>query len=150
MENQKTIDTLNKLIEVNNDRIEVYEIAAKEINEPDLKTLFFQFVQISLTCIKELSSEIYTLGGIPTEGAKHTGKFFWKWMDVKAALSANDFKAILNACKYAEKQAITVYKNVLTDDIEHLSHAQQNMIRNQFSLIKSGRSTVKLMRHVLL
>ena len=149
MENEKTIEVLNKLVEINNDRIEVYETAAKEINDQDLKSLFSQFVQISLTCIQELSNEIYKLGGIPTKGTKHTGKFLWKWMDVEAALTVNDFKTILKACKYSEKQAINVYKNVLTEDLQHLRLAQRSMIRNQYSLIQSSRSTVKIMRDVL-
>ena len=149
LENEKTIEVLNKLVEINNDRIEVYETAAKEINEQDLKILFSKFVQTSLLFKQELSNEIYKLGGIPTEATKHTGKFVCEWMDVKASLAANDFKAIISTCKYAEKQAINVYKNVLTEDLQHLRLSQQSMIRNQLSLIKSGRSTVKIMRHVL-
>ena len=31
---------------------------------------------------------------------------------------------------YVEKQAIAVYKNVLTEDLKHLRLSQQNMIRN--------------------
>ena len=33
MENEKTIGALNKLIEINNDRIEGYETASKETKE---------------------------------------------------------------------------------------------------------------------
>ena len=36
MENEKTIEALNTLITINNDRIEGYETAAKETEEQDL------------------------------------------------------------------------------------------------------------------
>ena len=39
MENEETIDVLNTLITINNDRIEGYETAANETKEQDLKRL---------------------------------------------------------------------------------------------------------------
>ena len=50
MENEKTIDALNKLIEINNDRIEGYETASKETNDTDLLNLFSGFIQTSKKC----------------------------------------------------------------------------------------------------
>jgi len=63
MEEQKTIDVLNKLVEINNDRIEGYNTAASELEEEDLKTLFSQFAQTSQKCNQDLSREILRLGG---------------------------------------------------------------------------------------
>jgi hypothetical protein len=40
MKNEKSIDVLNKLIEINNDRIEGYQTASDETKESDLKELF--------------------------------------------------------------------------------------------------------------
>lgn len=149
MEHEKTIDALNKLVEINNDRIEGYETATKETDEQELKSLFSQFAQTSLRCKQELTNEIYKLGGEPTEGTKISGKFFRVWMDVKTALSSNDRKAILSSCEYGEDHAIDTYEEVLAEDLEHLSLAQQSIIRNQYTLIKSDHYRVKSMRDVL-
>ena len=146
MDKEKTIDALNKLVEINNDRIEGYETASKETDEQDLKSLFSQFAQTSYKCKQELTSEIYKLGGNPTEGTKITGKFFRVWMDVKTALTGKDRKAILNSCEYGEDQAIETYENVLEEEREHLSLAQQSMISTQYTLIKSDHYRVKSMR----
>ena len=43
MDNEKTLDVFNTLIEINNDRIEGYETATAETEEQDLKVLFSQF-----------------------------------------------------------------------------------------------------------
>jgi uncharacterized protein (TIGR02284 family) len=50
MDNEKTIDVLNTLITINNDRIEGYETAAKETEEHELKTVFAQFSATSQKC----------------------------------------------------------------------------------------------------
>lgn len=149
MDNNHAVDTLNKLVEINNDRIEGYETASKETNEPELKTLFSHLAQTSHSCNQELMSEIHLLGGTPTEGTKISGKFFRVWMDVKAALAGNDRKAILSSCEYGEDHAVETYENVLEEDLEHLSFEQQRIVRAQYLLIKSDHDKVKSMRDVL-
>ena len=102
MENEKAIDVLNTLVEINNDRIEGYETATKETNEPDLKVLFTKLAETSQDCRIELEREVELLGGTPAKGTKVSGKFFRAWMDVKAAITGKDRKAILESCEYGE------------------------------------------------
>jgi uncharacterized protein (TIGR02284 family) len=148
MEKEKTIDVLNSLITINNDRIEGYETASEETTEHDLKNLFAQLARTSLKCKQELVSEVNRLGGTATEGTKITGKFFRVWMDVKAALTGNDRKVILDSCAYGESQAVDTYENVLENDREHLSAAQQTMISTQLNLIKADYQTVVSMHEM--
>ncbi len=146
MENEKQIDVLNTLVQINNDRMEGYETASNETEEHDLKSLFTQFIQTSQKCKAELVDEITRLGGTPTEGTKNSGKFFRVWMDVKSALTSKDRKVILNSCEFGEDQAVHTYNDVLKDDIEELSAAQQTMIRSQQVWIKSDHDHVKSLR----
>ena len=124
MENKKAIDVLNKLVEINNDRIEGYETAGKETTEPDLKVLFTKLAETSQDCRIELEREVELLGGTPAKGTKVSGKFFRAWMDVKAAITGKDRKAILESCEYGEDQALKTYESVLEDDSEHLNGEQ--------------------------
>jgi uncharacterized protein (TIGR02284 family) len=149
MKNEKTIDVLNTLITINNDRIEGYETASKETEENDLKTLFARFISTSRRCKQELAKEVYTLGGEEAEGTKASGKFFRVWMDVKAMLTGKDRKAILGSCEYGEEQALDTYNNVLENDLEHLSYEQQSMIKNQKTLLKADHDHVKALHDAL-
>lgn len=149
MENEKTIEVLNKLVEINNDRIEGYETALEGIHVPELKSIFSQFVQTSLKCNLELKVEIDKLGGYPTDSTKITGKFFRVWMDLKTSLASNERDAILSSCEYGEDHALSVYEKVLLEDLEHLSFVQRSLIRNQYILIKSDHHWVKSIREVL-
>lgn len=150
MENEKTIEVLNTLITINNDRIEGYETAGKETEEHDLKTLFHQFAATSHQCKTALTIEVVRLGGLPAEGTLTTGKFFRVWMDVKAALTGKDRKTILSSCEFGEDMAKDTYTKALEADLENLTHEQQSMIRAQAVLLKNDHDKVKYMRDAVM
>ena len=149
MEKEKTIEVLNTLIIINNDRIEGYETAAKETNEYDLKNLFSQLASNSRRFKQELTSEVTKSGGQAEEGTKTTGKFFRVWMDVKSALTGNDRKAILSSCEFGEDHAVQTYKDVLRNNLSDITAVQQTLINAQYALIKTDHDKVKNMRDSL-
>lgn len=148
MDNEKSVEVLNSLIEINNDRIEGYETASKETDESDLKTLFAEFTKNSQKCKQDLLNEVEKLGGSPEEGTRTTGKFFRVWMDVKAALTGKNRKLILDSCEYGEDKAVGAYKDAL-EKTEDLSSDQQNLINSQYTIIKADHDKVKSMRDSL-
>lgn len=135
MKNEKTIEALNSLITINNDRIEGYETATKETKESDLKSLFGEFISTSQDSNQELISEVQLLGGTASTGTTTSGKFFRTWMDVKAAIMGNDRKAILNSCEFGETHAREAYDKVLENEFEHLSANQHERINAQRALL---------------
>lgn len=137
MENQKTIEVLNTLITINNDRIQGYETASKETKEQDLKKMFAQFTQTSQKCKQQLVAEVEKLRGEPAEGTKTSGKFFREWMDVKAALTGKDRKAILNSCEYGEDVAVDTYKKALKDNLSDITANQKDNVNRSVRFNKS-------------
>ncbi|WP_309609961.1 PA2169 family four-helix-bundle protein [Flavobacterium sp.] len=146
MDNEKTIEVLNSLIVINNDRIEGYETASKETEAGDLKSLFSDFQQTSFTCKSELVAEVNRLGGTPDEGTRVTGKFFRVWMDVKAALTGNDRKLILDSCEYGEDVALEAYENALTKDGISTNSGAKDMLSKHHTALKADHDKVKQMR----
>lgn len=146
MDNQKAIDVLNKLAEINNDRIEGYETASKEAEEADLINLFNQLSVTSQKCKAELSSEVIKLGGKPEEGTKMSGKFFRAWMDVKAAITGKDRKSILNSCEFGEDEAVKTYEDVLENDVDKLSLEHKMLVEKQYGFIKADHDRIKKLR----
>ena len=146
MDTQKAIKALNKLIEINNDRITGYEKASKETNELDLKALFNQMANTSTECRAALVKEVLLLGGEPTEATTTSGKFFRAWMDVKAAISGNDRGAILDSCEYGDDNAKETYEDVLEDDLQYLSADQHTMIRDQYDLLTRDHDHIRSLR----
>jgi|SRR6218665_1091051 len=146
METQKTIDVLNKLVTINNDRIEGYQTAYDETEEQDLKTLFSGFIRNSHKCKNELEGEVIRLSGKVAEGTMVSGKFFRVWMDVKSALTGKVRKVILDSCEYGEDMAKGTYEKVLKDDLDSLSTEQQTMVRTQYNWLKADHDQVKSLR----
>lgn len=148
MKTEKTIDVLNSLIEINNDRIYGYETASKEVGETDLKMLFSHSTETSLKLKAQLVAEVQSLGGIQTESTTTSGKFYRLWMDIKASVSGNDRKVILDSCVYGEEAAIETYEDALKD-LEQLTLNQQMIIQEQLLLIKADYAKVKNLRNLI-
>lgn len=145
--NADSVDVLNNLLEINNDRIEGYHHASKETNESDLKKLFSRFAETSQDFNVVLTAEVEKLGGTPVEGTRTSGKFFRAWMDIKAALTNMDRKGILNSCEFGEDVAVKNYEDALRNNkIE--SHIYQ-LINKQYSIIKADHDKIKKLRDAL-
>ena len=148
MKKEKSIEVLNTLVEINNDRIAGYETAFKETTEPDLKNLFSDLLQTSKRCKSELVSEVSMLGGEPTEGTKTTGKLYRVFMDMRAALTGKDRAAILKSCEFGEDAAIDTYRKVLENNLDDISPEQKAMVKMQYELIKADHDKVKRLRDI--
>jgi uncharacterized protein (TIGR02284 family) len=82
--------------------------------------------------------------GTPEEGTRITGKFFRVWMDVKAALTNKDRKAILISCEYGEDVAVDTYEKALSDP-GSISSILFTLIYSQHLLIKNDHSKINRM-----
>lgn len=144
-----TIGLLNNLIQINNDRIEGYETASSETEESDLRLLFSQFINTSVKCNIELIAEVKKRNSEPIEGTRVTGKFFRIWMDVKAALTANNRKFILESCQYGEEVAKKNYEDTIRDHGTDLSLNVLAILKNQYLNIKADHDRVQAMCQAL-
>lgn len=148
MKTEKTIDVLNSLIEINNDRIYGYETASKEVEETDLKMLFSEVTETSMKCKAQLVAEVQSLGGEKTESTTTSGKIYRIWMDLKATVTGKDRKAILNSCVFGEDAAIDTYTEALNEE-DDLTSNQHIMIAKQLLLIKADQEKIKKVRDLI-
>ena len=147
MENKQTnIQILNDLIEINNDRIEGYEKAIKELGgkEADLDTLFLSLIDQSRKLRNELGTEVQSLGEQMESGTTATGKIYRAWMDVKAAFSGDDRQTVLNSCEFGEDAAQKAYRSALESD--DLSGYLRELITRQKQDLKASHDKVKALR----
>ncbi len=149
METEKTIAALNELVQINNDRIEGYRTASEETEDFELKTFFSELKATSIQNNSELRAEVSGLGGEPTEETRTTGKFFRTWMDVKAALTGNDRKLILDSCEYGEDVAKETYQDTLSNENQNFSDSQLSMVREQYHNLVADYDKVKSMHDAI-
>jgi uncharacterized protein (TIGR02284 family) len=145
--NEKTAEVLNDLIQINNDRIEGYERAAKETDasDADLRSLFLSLASESRLYVNELSKYVARSGEEPANGTTLSGKIYRAWMDVKATFTGKDRKAILASCEYGEDAAQRAYDEALKTDAELPTEIRQ-LITEQKSSLRKSHDKVKRMR----
>jgi uncharacterized protein (TIGR02284 family) len=148
MNKEKSIEVLNTLIEINNDRIAGYEIAIEETDEADLKTLFIQLKQTSQKCNIELAAEVRALGGSPVLGTREIGDIHKAWMDLNALIKNNDRIAIFHSCEYAEGITMDTYNDALKNNTD-MTAKQKMLLNAQCMLIKADQDKVYGIREML-
>ena len=141
--NESTIEALNDLIQINNDRIKGYDKAIEnlETGDHDLKTLFATLKENSTENIHELNAAVNKHGGEPVTDTTLLGKVYRGWMDVKSTFTGHDRDGIITDCKGGEKAAQVSYDNALSDT-EELTGEAEAMIRKQQTVLLSDKHLV--------
>ncbi|MBK9248312.1 MAG: PA2169 family four-helix-bundle protein [Ignavibacteria bacterium] len=143
MNNQPTIDRLNTLIDINNNRVEGYKTARDETLQNDLKIIFTKFINTSQECKNELVHEVEKLGGTPMHGTDTTSKLFRIWMDIKYALTCNDRDTVLNSCEHSEHHTVDIYTGILMESGEFLTDGHRELIETQLTRITIDYDSIK-------
>lgn len=144
--NEKSVEVLNDLVRINNDRIEGYQRAAQETRaeDADLRDVFRKMAQESQQLKQELVSEVARHGGEPTEGTMASGKIYRAWMDVKAAITGGDRKSILSSCEFGEDAAKKAYNDASRS--EGLEPNVRELIVRQKQTIIASHDRIKDLR----
>jgi uncharacterized protein (TIGR02284 family) len=142
----ETIEVLNDLIQINNDRIAGYEKAIRETKpeDDDLKVLFATMIAESHRIRIALATEVQALGANTEQGTTASGKIYRAWMDVKNAFGSSGRHSLLASCESIEDSAQKAYKSALSHDlpsfIRDLLLQQQEALRTSHDEVKALRT----------
>lgn len=147
MENtQATIEILNDLVQLNNDRIEGYQRALNELKEEqtDLKYLFTNLIGESHQFKMEIATEIAALGKDIETGTTTSGKIHRAWLDVKATFSGHSQKSVLEECEFGEDAIKKAYKTALEE--ETLPAFIKDILSRQLVILQAAHDKIKALR----
>ena len=145
--NEDVIETLNDLVQINNDRIVGYEKALEDTKGgSNYNTLFNQMISQSRSYKQKLVEQVRTIGGdADWNETTNSGKVYRVWMDVKAAFTGKSDKSALESCEFGEDAAQKAYEEALTSDtpmpadVRALLVTQKSELRVSHDLIKKER-----------
>jgi uncharacterized protein (TIGR02284 family) len=142
----ETIEVLNDLVAINNDRIVGYEKAIEEAeaSDSDLKSLFTSMIDESRKIRLALANEVQSLGGEYDRGTTASGKLYRAWMDVRAVFSGHDRHAVLANCERGEDAAQNAYKEALSDN--NLPAYVRTMLEEQKQTLRASHDEIKALR----
>lgn len=145
-QNSETIEILNDLILINNDRIAGYEKAEAEAGdlENDLRAMFNGLAEESRTHVRDLKSRITQLGGEPATGTMLSGKLYRIWMDIRATFTSDNRRAVLENAEAGEDAAKKAYEQALQSN--QLPAEIYQLIQHQYNAIQAAHNAIKTER----
>lgn len=143
---KETIEVLNDLVQIHNDRIEGYERAIKELSDEDadLKELFTDMIGESHSMKMALGTEIQALGGDIDTGTTARGKIYRAWMDIKAVFTGHDRHTVLVNCEFGEDAAQKAYDSAIAS--EGLPAYVRELITDQKQGLRVSHDEIKSLR----
>ena len=126
----KAAEVLNKLLKINNERVECYQKAEEKTHELNLKTVFRIMADEGKKNASELTREIERIGG-DTLGSSTSkrSKVYSAWMNIKAIFSGKNRQSILDSCELGEDAAHAAY--YLAISTRELTMGARQLVRNQ-------------------
>jgi len=142
---RETIEVLNDLVQINNDRIIGYEKAIRETKteDTDLKILYASMVAESHRMKIALATEVQTLGAEIEQGPTTSGKIYRMWMEVKSVFTGHSRNSVLLNCEKNEESTQRAYRMALNHDlpayIRELLNRQQETLKASMEEIRAVR-----------
>ena len=144
---REIVEVLNDLVMINNDRINGYQRAIKELKsgDTDLKTLFDQMIVESQQIKSDLAHEIQVLHGDVEDGTTEMGKIYRAWMEVKAVFTGDSRHTILSNCEAGEDAAQRAYSKAL--ETEKLPAFIRDLLRTQQEELRASHDQIRDLRN---
>jgi uncharacterized protein (TIGR02284 family) len=142
--NKEIVDDLNDLVKINNDRIQGYEKAIEDNEDPQLDDLFRHYVIQSQNFRSQLADHIVRIDGTGVSDATSTdvtSKIHRAWIDIKSALTGKDRDTVLSSVEFGENAAIEAYQDAI--DKDHIPAYIKEDLQKQLSELQVAFDKIK-------
>jgi|SRR4051794_27074453 uncharacterized protein (TIGR02284 family) len=139
------ISTLNTLIATTIDSITGYENSAKDIDNHRFAEIFRERASERQRVVEDLRAEVRRLGGNPEDDGSFMGKTHQRFEDLKAAISGNDEKSIINEVERGEDYLKEKFETAL--DSGTLSGETRSVVERCYQSVRSGHDQMSQLKH---
>lgn len=145
LENNLTvIDTLNGLIQINNDRIQGSEKAVETITDAKTKRLFELVIEQSAGFRQQLISEIRRVGGqAEWNDTTDKGKIHEFWLNIKSAFKSESVDSGIERVQFSEETARKAYDDALLSDVNFPTETRELLISQRREMKIFGEASLK-------
>ena len=144
--NRDEIATLNTLTTTLIDSVTGFEGAATDIEGSSrLQQLFRERATERRQIVQELRAEVSRLGGTPEDDGSFLGKTHQRFMDLKAAITGKDEKAVINEVERGEDYLKNKFETALEGGT--LSSETRQVVERAYQSVKSGHDQVSSLKH---
>jgi uncharacterized protein (TIGR02284 family) len=144
MEAKATQVLLNELVETLKDGQKGYADAMTDVEDASLKDTFKTYAAQRAEFITEIEDQMYKLNLKPDEESSVTGTIHRAWIDLKAAITSKDSKAVLSECERGEDYAVKAYQVALK--AQDLPAPLKSVIEKQYQGVRAAHDKIKMLR----
>ncbi|MGZ3171506.1 MAG: ferritin-like domain-containing protein [Croceibacterium sp.] len=147
MNNSHDVTITNTLIATTLDSVKGYAEAAENSENSTHQQFFREMSEERSRVAADLQAHVRSLGGDPetdssTAGAAHRG-----WLDLKAAITGRDEKAVVNEVERGEDYIKTKFEAALKND--EISAGTRGALEKSFASIRKGHDRASEMKHAM-
>ena len=139
------IRTLNSLIATTIDSVDGYRTSATDVQNPRFAEMFTARASERSSVVEQLRAEVRRLGGNTEDSGSFLGKTHRLFEDLKAAITGNDEKAIINEVERGEDYIKGKYEAALKSDI--LSGECRAVVEQAFRSVREGHDQISQIKH---
>ena len=144
-EHNGQISTLNTLIATLIDSVTGYEDAASNSDAGRFAEMFRQRANERQRCVEDLRGEVRRLGGNPEDDGSFMGKTHQRFLDLKAAITGRDDKAIINEVERGEDYLKEKFETALNSD--ELTGETRTVVQDVFQSVREGHDQMSQLKH---
>ena len=138
--------TLNTLIATLIDSINGYEDSAANLEgSSHLQEIFRKNASERQRVVEDLRAEVRRLGGNPEDDGSFMGKTHQRFLDLKAAITGRDEKAIINEVERGEDYLKEKFETAL--DSSDLTGDARAAVERAYQSVRSGHDQISKLKH---
>ena len=141
------ITTLNTLTTTLIDSVNGYRDAAANSESGRFQELFRTNADERSRVVEELRAEVTRLGGEPADDQSTLGTLHQRWLDLKAAVTGRDDKAVINEVERGEDYLKEKFEAALNSDL--LSGESRAVVERAYQSVRKGHDQVSSIKHGL-
>ena len=139
------ITMLNSLTTTLLDSVAGYRDAAENSESGRFQELFRSNADERSRVAEDLRAEVRRLGGEPETDQSTAGSLHQRWLDLKAAVTGRDEKAIINEVERGEDYLKEKFEKALNDD--HLTGESRTVVERAYQSVRKGHDQVSGIKH---
>src|SRR5688572_23083515 len=137
--------TLNTLLATLTDSINGYRESAEHVESAEFRKLFLESADERSRVADELRAEVTRLGGDPNDDGSFMGKTHQVFLDLKAAVTGRDDKAIINEVERGEDYLKEKFEAALAHD--ELSADCRAVVERAYQSVREGHDVMSQIKH---
>ncbi len=145
MHSDAQVTTLNTLTTTLIDSVNGYEDAATNSDNQRFQQVFREQASERRKAIEELRSEVRRMGGEPSDDGSIMGKTHQRWLDLKAAVTGRDEKAIVNSVEAGEDYLKEKFETAL--NAEDITGDCRAAIERAYQSVRKGHDQMSQLKH---